>query len=90
MMLYQVLILIIEKKFADLLFEKFADYQIILLTHEEQWFQYISQVAKGKGWIINEIKWSESRGTYLEESSFDLKTKIEEKHKNEDIEFISN
>ena len=28
-----------RKRFADLLFEKFSKYQIILLTHEEEWFR---------------------------------------------------
>ena len=37
-----------RKRFADLLFEKFAYWQIILLTHEEEWFQYVRQLAKRK------------------------------------------
>lgn len=79
-----------RKKFADLLFEKFSDYQIILLTHEEQWFQYVKQIAKKKGWLINEIKWTEIKGTYLEESPSELKIQIEENILNGNIAFLGN
>ena len=66
-----------RKRFADLLFEKFSDYQIILLTHEEEWFQYVKQLAKKRGWLINDIKWSETKGTHLDELPNDLKELIE-------------
>ncbi|MDR2145123.1 MAG: hypothetical protein LBE91_01510 [Tannerella sp.] len=56
-----------RERFANLLFEKFADYQIILLTHETEWFDRVRQIAEGKNWLIHEIKWSEARGTHLEE-----------------------
>ncbi|MCL2311782.1 MAG: hypothetical protein FWC41_04740 [Firmicutes bacterium] len=64
-------------KFAHLLLEKFADYQIILLTHESEWFSYVQQLAKSKGWIIGEIKWTAAKGTHLEEEPSDLKEFIE-------------
>jgi hypothetical protein len=60
-----------------LLFEKFSDYQIILMTHEKEWFQYVSQLAKRKQWLINEIKWSDNDGTYLDDKPSDLKEIIE-------------
>lgn len=63
-------------RFANLLFEKFADYQIILLTHENEWYQYVSQLAKKKSWLINEIKWNETEGTYLEDKPTDLRAII--------------
>lgn len=61
-----------RKKFADLLFEKFSEYQIILLTHETEWFKYMSDIAKKKGWLINTIKWSETKGAYLDEPLYDI------------------
>lgn len=67
-----------RKRFADLIFEKFSDYQIILLTHEEQWFQYVRQLAKKKNWYIGEIKWSEAEGTHLDGQPSDLKNLIEQ------------
>lgn len=66
-----------RKKFADLLFEKFADRQIILLTHEDEWFQYVRQLAKRKGWQIHEIKWTNTKGTHLDERPSDLKELIQ-------------
>jgi len=79
-----------RKRFADLVFEKFSNYQIILLTHEEEWFSYIRQLAKKRSWAINEIKWTEDRGTYLEESPGDLKKLIETSIANNSIEFLGN
>lgn len=67
-----------RKKFAELIFEKFSNYQIILLTHEEDWFtNFVSPLAKTKNWIINEIKWSEVKGTHFDEEPNDLKERIE-------------
>jgi len=45
-----------RKRFAELLFEKFADYQVILLTHESEWFNQIRKTAEEKGWLTGEIK----------------------------------
>lgn len=66
-----------RKRFADLIFKEFSDYQIILLTHENEWYQYVSQLAKRKNWLINEIKWCESDGTYLDDQPTDLREIIE-------------
>lgn len=67
-----------RKRFAELIFDKFSKYQIILLTHEEDWFtNFVSPLAKKKGWLINEIKWTEAKGTHLEEEPNDLRERIE-------------
>lgn len=66
-----------RKRFADLLFEKFSDYQIIVLTHETEWFSYIKDPAKGKGWEIQEVKWSPKEGVHLEKNPATLKELIE-------------
>lgn len=67
-----------RKKFADLIIEKFNDYQFIVLTHEREWFDnMIKPLAKKKGWYINEIKWSESKGTHFDETPKELKDFIE-------------
>lgn len=66
-----------RRRFADLLFDKFAKYQIILLTHEKEWFaNIISPKAKNKGWLVNEVKWTETKGTHLKEKPSDLKEAI--------------
>lgn len=79
-----------RKRFADLLFEKFSDYQIILLTHESEWFSYVRQIAKKKGWQIGEIKWSEPKGTHLEEQPNELKELIEVNLANGTIDILGN
>lgn len=65
-----------RKRFADLLFERFSDYQIILLTHEVEWFAYVKELAKRKSWNIHELKWSEDEGTHLEPSPNELRELI--------------
>ena len=79
-----------RQKFANLLFEKFADSQIILLTHEEEWFQYVRQLAKRNSWLINEIKWTDSNGTHLEKKPSDLKELIETSIANSSIDLLGN
>ena len=67
-----------RKKFADLIIEKFNEYQFIVLTHEREWFDnMIKPLAKKKGWYINEIKWSEDKGTHFDETPSELKDFIE-------------
>jgi len=67
-----------RKRFAELLFDKFSKYQIILLTHEEEWFRnFVKPLAKKNVWLINEIKWTEDKGTHFEEFQGDLKSRIE-------------
>ena len=66
-----------RRRFADLLFDKFSKHQIILLTHEKEWFtNIISPKAKNKGWLVNEVKWTETKGTHLKERPSDLKEAI--------------
>ena len=67
-----------RKRFAELLFEMFSANQIILLTHEKEWFtNIVSPLAKKNGWLISEIKWTDAKGTHLEENPNDLKKLIE-------------
>ncbi len=66
-----------RRRFADLLFDKFSKHQIIILTHEKEWFtNIISPKAKKKGWLVNEIKWTEEKGTFIKEKPSDLKESI--------------
>lgn len=80
-----------RKRFADLLFEKFSDRQIILLTHEEEWFRnFVKPLAKKKNWLINEIKWTEGRGTHFEETQGDIKSRIEKKLSESEVDGLGN
>ena len=63
-------------RFARFLVEKKNDYQIILLTHEKDFFDLVSSEIRGKGWEIQEISWSQETGAKLEETVSDLKEKV--------------
>lgn len=79
-----------RKRFADLLVEKFSNYQIILLTHEKNWFDIVKNLVKGKNWKVNTIKWSEDKGTYIDEPFETLKERIEHKIKTNDDSGLGN
>lgn len=80
-----------RKRFAELLFEKFSEFQIILLTHEEEWFRnFVKPLARNKGWLVNEIKWTEAKGTHFEESQGDIKFKIEKRLSEAEVDGLGN
>lgn len=64
-------------KFAHLLDEKFSDYQIIVLTHDKAWFNYFSNIVRGKNWLINTIKHGEENGMTIDLPLPNLKEQIE-------------
>ena len=68
-----------RKKFADLLIEKYSSYQLIVLTHEEFWFQLMQNNLKGKDWLVNTIKYNDIDGTYIDEAEKLIRGRIEEK-----------
>jgi len=69
-----------RKRLSDLLMEKFSDYQIFVMTHERNWFDYMKNLVRGKvDWIINVINWNESKGAHLNETLVDLKRIIEQR-----------
>ena len=53
-------------RFARLLIEKFSDYQIFLFTHERDWFEYVSNMVKGKNWDVKKIIWDHENGASIE------------------------
>ncbi len=77
-------------RFARLLVEKFSDYQIVLLTHEKDWFELVSNMVKGKNWLIKKVKWDHDDGAYIEEPPSALKEEIENKIKKTDITGLGN
>lgn len=69
-----------RKRLSDLLMEKFLDYQIFVMTHERNWFDYMKNMVRGKvDWIINVVNWNESKGAHLNETLVDLKRIIEQR-----------
>ncbi|BBO19056.1 conserved hypothetical protein [Candidatus Brocadia pituitae] len=77
-------------RFARLLVEKFNDYQIFLFTHEKDWFEIVSNIVKGKNWLIKMMCWDYDSGASIEEPLMDLKARIEAKMKNLDPSELGN
>jgi DNA repair exonuclease SbcCD ATPase subunit len=77
-------------RLAHLLAEKFSDYQIILMTHEKDWFDYVSKLVKGKNWLINTFRWHEGAGPSIDIPLPSLKEKIEHQIANNNLEGLGN
>ena len=77
-------------RFAHLLNEKFSDYQIILMTHEKDWFDYVSKLVKGKNWLINTFKHVDKDGPSIEVPLPSLKEQIENQISQNDINGLGN
>jgi hypothetical protein len=77
-------------RFARLLVEKFGDYQIILFTHEKDWFEIVSNMVRGKNWMIKRMYWDHENGATIEPPPFTLKEEIENKLKREDATGLGN
>ncbi len=77
-------------KFAQLLLDKFSDYQILLFTHERDWFEYVANAVKGKNWVINEVIWDHEKGVTARVPLTDLRDRIENKINSSDIFGLGN
>jgi DNA repair exonuclease SbcCD ATPase subunit len=77
-------------RFAKLLTEKFNDYQIIVLTHEKEFYDIISSSVKSKGWLLNDLTWNMEEGTILKKSTVDYLVQIEDKFKSKDTNGLGN
>ena len=77
-------------RFAKLLIEKFNDYQIILLTHEKDFFELVSSDVKTKGWLIHQFQWSADHGTGIEKASIDTKERISKKFVEKNTDGLGN
>ena len=66
-------------RFIRLLLNEFSDYQVLLLTHEDVFFQYAVAEVKSKNWGVYKLNWSDSECTYLDGSPVDLRSIIEAK-----------
>jgi energy-coupling factor transporter ATP-binding protein EcfA2 len=80
-----------RKRFAELLVEQYEEkYQLILMTHEETWFEWVRHLVKNKDWLLKEIKYNESAGTYMDKPAKDLRERIEFKIESSDKENLGN
>ena len=62
-----------------LLQDQFSSYQIILLTHEQFWFDGIREELSALGWLVKEVEWDYDNGIRWAAGSSDLRKLIEEK-----------
>lgn len=77
-------------RFANLLIEKFSDYQIFLFTHEKDWFEYVANAVKGKNWYISKLVRDSTKGASLEIPLLDFKARIEQKFNKSDTSELGN
>lgn len=67
-------------RLLDLLEQEFSGYQIILLTHEEYWYQMAKR--KFPDWVSKEVNWSFGTGIRFLNQENDLLERLAERHKN--------
>ncbi len=79
-----------RSRFAQLLTDKFSDYQILLLTHEQGFFKLVASNVKSKGWQIRDLKWSSENGVEIEESTTDIKERILKKFEDKSTDGLGN
>jgi DNA repair exonuclease SbcCD ATPase subunit len=77
-------------RFAKLLTEKFDDYQILLLTHEQEFYDLVSCEVRDKGWLVQKFVWSMDKGTGVEEGILDNKERILKKFIDKNIDGLGN
>ncbi|MBJ7531695.1 hypothetical protein [Dehalococcoides mccartyi] len=77
-------------RFTKLLTDTFSETQILLLTHEQEFFDLVSSEVKGKGWLIRNIVWSEEEGTGVEDGILGIKGRILKKFEVKTIDGLGN
>lgn len=77
-------------RFAQLLADQFSDYQVILLTHEKEFFELVSSEVKSKGWLLYNFKWSKDKGTGIEKGLADIKERIKKKFADKNTDGLGN
>lgn len=77
-------------RFANLLLDKFSDYQILLLTHEQGFFELVASEVKSRGWLIQDFKWAKEKGVIIGKGAADIRERILKKLENKDIDGLGN
>ena len=79
-----------RSRFAKLLTDMFGDYQILLFTHERNFFELVASDIKSKGWLIQDFKWSLENGVGIEKATTDMKEHILKKFEEKDTDGLGN
>lgn len=74
-----------RRRLLRLLKEEFADWQIVLLTHESVWFDLIKRELRESGWLFKEVKADSDNGILLDESPATFRSLIEAKRGKLDV-----
>ena len=77
-------------QFGRLLLKEFSEWQMLILTHEDEWFKFLSYLVKPKNWIIKKMKWSSNIGSFIDENYSSLKEKIEQQIKDSNVDGLGN
>ena len=76
--------------FARLLVTKFSDRQLIVLTHETEWYEFLASLVKAPAWRVLRTQWAADTGTRLTESSGTVRDQIDGKLKNGEEDGLGN
>lgn len=77
-------------RFVRMLIDEFEDYQVVLLTHEKDFFDIAASEAKRKNWLVTSLSWTSDKGTSFETPLVDLRATIEEKIKAKNTDGLGN
>lgn len=75
----------LRRRLIRLLNEEFSDWQILLLTHEEFWFEIMKREFPTSQWMFKEVKFDSNNGACLDESPLTLEALISAKRKSHDV-----
>ena len=76
--------------FARLLLEKFNDHQLLILTHESEWYEYLSSLVKGKPWRVLRTTWSKEEGAVISMAAGEILDQIKRKIADNDESNLGN
>ena len=74
-----------RRRLLRLIRDEFSDWQFIVLTHENIWFDLIKREMSQKGWLFKEVYADETNGISLDYSPATLKEIIEKKKGKEGV-----
>ncbi|MBK5924777.1 hypothetical protein CCR90_13565 [Rhodovulum sulfidophilum] len=74
-----------RRRLLRLLRKEFSDWQILILTHENVWFELVKREMASSGWQFHELSSDKSNGILLENSPSTLRELINLKRDKEDV-----